>query len=82
MNLRFEYGKAGMTTAIETDPFAELDVPEALQASLARHRANLACLVASLRSAGMTETQIELSVSVMIDLYKQELIRTIKELVG
>lgn len=71
-----------MTTAPEIDPFAELEVPEALQESLARHRDNLARLVASLRSAGLGEAQIELSVSVMVDSYKQELIRTIKELVG
>lgn len=71
-----------MSTAIQIDPFAELDVPEALQESLARHRENLARFVASLRSAGLNEAQIEVSVSVMVDSYKQELIRTIKGLVG
>lgn len=71
-----------MHTATATDPFAELDIPEELQENVDRHREHLGRLVSNLRSAGMTDTQIELSVSVMVDSYKQELIRTIKKLVG
>jgi hypothetical protein len=60
------------------DPFAGLDVPEALHASLERHRQNLARLILSLQSAGVSEEQIENSVSVVVASYKEELLRAIK----
>ena len=70
-----------MNALLENDPFAELEIPEPLQQSLARHRDHLAQFVMSLRSAGLSETQIEMSVSVMVESYKQELLLAIKALV-
>lgn len=64
-----------------SDPFAGLDVPEALQDSLKRHRENLAQLVRNLHSAGLDNQQIEASVSVIVESYKEELLRAIKALV-
>ncbi len=60
------------------DPFADLEVPEALQVSMERHRANLAQLVRNLHSAGVSEEQIEASVSMLVESYRQELIRAIR----
>ncbi len=66
---------------IRIDPFSDLFVPEPLQASLDRHRENLARLIMSLQSVGMTETQIETSVAVVVSSYKDELLRAIKAMV-
>ena len=70
-----------MNTLLPQDPFSDLDIPDALQESLARHRENLAKLIMSLRSVGLDDLQVEASVSVMVDSYKQELLRTIKVIV-
>ena len=60
------------------DPFGDLEIPEALQSSLDRHRESLARLIVSLQSAGISEEQIEMSVSVVVASYKDELTRAIK----
>ena len=62
----------------ERDPFADLEIPEALQASLERHRRNLAGLIANLQSAGISDEQIEASVTVIVASYKEELLRAIR----
>ena len=51
-----------------------LQVPEALYASLERHRENLARLVRTLKSVGLSEAQIETSVSVIAASYRDELL--------
>lgn len=63
------------------DAFADLEIPEPLQESMARHRENLFRLVSNMQSAGMSEDQIEASVSVIVASYKEELLRAIKQLV-
>ncbi|SNT33280.1 hypothetical protein SAMN05421770_107248 [Granulicella rosea] len=60
------------------DPFTGLEIPDALHASLHRHRENLARLVRSLQSAGVSEEQIETSVTVVVESYRDELLRAIK----
>jgi hypothetical protein len=60
------------------DPYGDLAIPPALEDSLRRHRENLTQLVTSLRSVGLSETQIEDSVSVLVTSYKEELLRTMK----
>ena len=70
-----------MTLSMRNDPFANLEIPEPLQESLQRHRDNLAKLVANLQSVGVSELQIEASVSLIVDSYKEELLRAIKVLV-
>jgi hypothetical protein len=64
-----------------SDPFAGLEIPEPLLGSMQRHRENLAKLVVNLQSVGLSEPQIEASVSVIVDSYKEELLRAIKMLV-
>jgi hypothetical protein len=63
---------------LEPDPFADLEIPEALQSSLERHRRNLAGLIVNLQSVGVSEEQIEASVSVIVASYKDELVRAIR----
>ncbi len=70
-----------MSVLTEQDPFAEMEIPESLQESLQRHRKHLATLIMNLQSVGISETQIEASISVIVDSYKQELFRAIKMLV-
>ena len=70
-----------MNQSTQSDPFESLDVPEALQDSLQRHRENLGQLVRSLHSAGLNDQQIEASVSLIVESYKEELLRAIKALV-
>ena len=70
-----------MSIAIQEDPFADIDIPDALQESLHRHRENLATLVANLQLVGVSESQIEASISVIVDSYKEELLRAIKVMV-
>ena len=70
-----------MNQSTEGDPFDGLEVPEALQSSLQRHRENLVQLVRCLHSAGLDDQQIEASVSVIVESYKEELLRAIKALV-
>jgi hypothetical protein len=74
-------GRKQMSSWVQDDPFADLEIPEVLQQSLARHRENLARLVVSLQSAGLNDQQIETSVSVMVESYKEELLRAIRALV-
>ncbi len=70
-----------MSVVTQEDPFADIQIPEQLQESLQRHRENLARLVTSLQSVGVSETQIEASISVVVDSYKEELCRAIKAMV-
>ena len=70
-----------MSWSVQSDPFGDFDIPEALQESLQRHRQHLAKLIMDLKSAGLSETQIETSVCVIVESYKQELLRAIKALV-
>jgi len=60
------------------DPFADLEVPDALQASLERHREGLALLIGNLKCAGVSDQQIETSISVLVESYRQELLRAIR----
>jgi len=62
------------------DPFSDLEIPAELEESLQRHRENLVRLATTLRCAGVDETQIEQSVSVIVDSYKEELIRAMKRM--
>lgn len=70
-----------MSSWAQHDPFSDLEIPEALQQSLQRHRDNLARLIVNLQSAGLSEQQIDSSVSVIVESYKEELLRAIKALV-
>jgi excinuclease UvrABC helicase subunit UvrB len=70
-----------MCSLMHNDPFADLEIPEILQESLQRHRENLAKLVLNLHSAGLRESEIEASVVVIVDSYKQELLRAVRALV-
>ena len=70
-----------MSVLAVTDTFADIEIPEALQESLQRHRENLAGLVANLQSVGVSEAQIEASISVIVESYKEELLRAIKVMV-
>lgn len=56
----------------------EVSVPPELESAFQRHRQNLIELVRNLRSAGVSEEQIEQSVSVIVASYKEELLRTMK----
>lgn len=51
-----------------------------LQESLQRHLAHLTQLVSSLRSVGLSEDQIEQSVSTLVESYRGELMRAMKAL--
>jgi hypothetical protein len=62
------------------DPFAGLDVPSPLDESLARHRRHLAELVQRMKRAGISEQQIEASVSALVEVYKGELLAAIRRL--
>ncbi len=66
---------------LDQDPFADLEVPQALQSSLERHRTNLFRLIRDLQSAGVSEEQIESSVTVIVASYRDELVRAIKTMV-
>ena len=70
-----------MTLLSREDLLADIQIPEPLQESMQRHRENLVKLVANLQSVGVSEPQIEASVSVIVASYKEELLRAIKELV-
>ena len=67
---------------VTPDPFSGLQVPDALHASLQRHRENLAQLVRNLQSAGVGATQIEASINVIVASYRDELIRAIRSMMG
>ena len=50
-----------------------LEIPAELQASVMRHQAHLAELVANLRAAGLQEAMVETSVRGLVDSYAREL---------
>jgi len=50
-----------------------LEIPSELHASVMRHQAHLAELVASLRAAGLQEAMVETSVRGLVDSYAREL---------
>lgn len=60
------------------DTFSDVEIPPELEESLQRHRENLARLIISLRSAGISEAQIEESVSIIVASYKVELMEALK----
>ena len=60
------------------DPFDGMDIPPELEASFQRHRKHLADLVGNLRQAGISEEQIEMSVNVIVESYRGELLNAIK----
>jgi hypothetical protein len=64
----------------EPDTFHDVEIPPELEESLHRHRENLSRLIISLRSAGISEAQIEESVSVIVASYKDELMQALKTL--
>lgn len=67
-------------TSTGNDPFSDLEIPPELEQSLQRHREHLLSLVVNLRSAGMSEPQIEESVTILISSYKEELVRAMKRM--
>lgn len=60
------------------DTFSDVEIPPELEESLQRHRKNLVRLIITLRSAGISESQIEESVSVIVASYKDELMQALK----
>ena len=64
------------------DPFAGIDIPLPLLASLRRHREHLAGLVVNLRSVGLDQARIEASVSVIVESYKAELLGAIRSMMA
>jgi hypothetical protein len=68
-------------TALGQHDYSDLAVPAELEEGLQRHRKHLSRLVVTLRCAGMDDTQIEESVAAIVASYKEELIRTMKQMV-
>jgi hypothetical protein len=62
---------------VEPDSFSGIDIPPELEESLRRHRENLVRLVTTLRSAGISQAQIEESVAVIVASYKYELMQAL-----
>ena len=60
---------------------APLDIPAALLASVHRHQAHLATLVASLKAAGVDEATVEASIRALVDSYADELTRAVREMI-
>lgn len=58
--------------------FGKTTVPPELEQAFLRHRENVLRLVDSLRQAGLSEEEIDNSVSAVVASYKEELLRTIK----
>lgn len=52
---------------------SELDLPPALQTSLARHRENLSSMMTSLQAVGLSEEAIDAHLSTLIGSYQAEL---------
>jgi hypothetical protein len=71
---------AALRQFVDSDPFADLDVPPVLEESLARHRRHLGELVRAMKTAGVSEEHIEESVSELIASYKEELLAAIRSL--
>ncbi|MEO6923740.1 MAG: hypothetical protein ABI142_07945 [Bryocella sp.] len=65
---------------IGSNPFANLEIPPQLEASIARHRQHLGELVHTMKTAGISHEQIEESVSVLIESYKAELLTAIRSM--
>ncbi len=61
------------------DPFADLEIPPFFEESLLRHRSHLVELVRTMKVAGVREEAIEESVSVLVAMYKGELMVAIRE---
>ena len=61
------------------DPFADLEIPPFFEESLQRHRCHLVELVRTMKIAGVSDEAIEESVSVLVALYKGELMVAIRE---
>lgn len=55
-----------------------LEIPVELHDSVARHQANLAELMASLRAAGLQQDMIDSSVRMLVDQYADELTAAIR----
>jgi hypothetical protein len=55
-----------------------LEIPAELHDSVARHQANLAKLMVSLRAAGLPENMIDSSVRLLVDQYADELTAAIR----
>ncbi len=72
--------QAPTASLMGADPFAGIDIPQALQASLRRHREHLARLIANLQSVGLDEASIEASVTVIVQSYKVELLGAIRSM--
>jgi hypothetical protein len=61
------------------DPFDDLEIPPFFEESLLRHRSHLVELVRTMKVAGVREEAIEESVSVLVAMYKEELMVAIRE---
>jgi len=59
---------------------ASLEIPAALLESVARHQANLAALVGSLRAAGIDEAVVEASIRSLVDSYADELTGAVRQM--
>ncbi|MCR9222291.1 MAG: hypothetical protein NXI21_18875 [Alphaproteobacteria bacterium] len=59
------------------EPLQQMDVPPALQESIARHQSHLASLAASLLAAGCEKDMVVTSVETAFASYKEELIAAI-----
>jgi hypothetical protein len=57
--------------------FDEVDLPGELRGAVERHQRNIAQLVLSLRSVGMTEASIQQSTDQLLESYRPELARAI-----
>lgn len=60
--------------------FDEVDLPGELRGAVERHQRNIAELVVSLRSVGMTEASIQQSTDQLLESYRPELERAISAL--
>lgn len=57
---------------------APLEIPAALQASVVRHQAHLAALIATLQAAGLDEAAVERGIRSLVDSYAAELTAAIR----
>jgi hypothetical protein len=76
-----DHTDTNLEALLRNDPYAEMDLPPSLQSCLDRHRRNLAHLVSSFKSAGISEAEIERSVSIVVASYKAELAQVIPTMV-
>jgi hypothetical protein len=58
----------------------ETVIPDALLGCLERHGANVARFASGLRSAGLTDAQIEAGVAVIIESFKVEFVNAVESL--